>query len=355
MKADSYGKTITATASIGILVVTPDAFDATSLYRAVGPLSALRKQHPQLSMHFDVDLTWASMAMTDIVFLQRPYSERHLDIVQTARDYGKKIWLDYDDDLFSVPPGHPAYKHYSSPLIQANIAKLVRDADAVSVSVPYLKDRLEDGGHLRADRMPCRVIPNAFDDGLFGWRRKINPIRTKSILWRGSRTHRDDLLAFSEQILAGARKHHDWTWHFRGDNPEFLKDASLPNLLFWPPVEPARYFRAIYELGPAVAIVPLVDDDLNRSKSNIAWIEAAFAGGIALAPDWDEWKRPGCINYSDPQDFAIKLEGILSGQVDIDRESASGWEYIRANLLLPDVNRMRMQLISDLLQTKSTT
>jgi len=116
-----------------------------------------------------------------------------------------------------------------------------------------------------------------------------------------------------------------------------------------PPQEPITYFKTIYDLRPTVLIVPLKDCEFNKAKSNIAWIEGVFSGGIALAPDWEEWKRPGCITYSSPDDFMNKLERILSGRIDVARERKAGWDYIRTELNLSRVNRLRVKLIKDMM------
>ena len=56
---------------INLLAVIPNTEDATSFYRAIGPLGQLRKIMPELNIISGVQrFTWAVMQMSDIVFLQ---------------------------------------------------------------------------------------------------------------------------------------------------------------------------------------------------------------------------------------------------------------------------------------------
>jgi hypothetical protein len=332
--------------NINVVMIAPDPLDATSFYRAVGPFSALRREVPGMTLSINVNCNWAVLAMADIIFLQRAYSNAHLEIVQLAKDMGKAVWLDYDDDLFNVPVDNPAHQLYAQPSVRANIATMIEASDFVSVSTDHLKRAIEKGGLLRRGRRPCDVIPNALDESLLHYRQAMIPVQRRQILWRGSTSHRPDLLEFKDAILHIVRRHKQWSINFFGDLPPFLKEKALDNVVYTPPASPLHYyFRSICEMRSPALIVPLVDSDFNKAKSNIAWLEAVFAGGIAIAPDWPEWRRPGCINYSNQDSFMEAVEAVIAGKVDVQSENRAGWDYIQRNAMLRDINRLRVDII----------
>ena len=321
--------------NINVVMISPDPLDATSFYRAVGPFSALRREIPGMTLSINVSCNWAVLAMADIVFVQRAYSNSHLEIVKLAKDMGKTVWLDYDDDLFNVPVDNPAHQLYALPSIRANIATLIEAADFVSVSTEHLKRTIEMGGFLRRGRRPCDLIPNALDESLLHYRKAMMPVQRKQILWRGSTSHRPDLLKFNDSILHIARRHKNWSINFFGDIHPALREKALDNVVYTPPASPLHYyFKAICEMRSPAMIVPLLDSDFNKAKSNIAWLESVFSGGIAIAPDWPEWRRPGCLNYSDQDSFVAAVEGVISGQADVPSENRAGWDYVERHCML---------------------
>ncbi len=288
------------------------------------------------------------MLMTDALFLHRPCSDEDLELARAAQRHARRVWVDYDDDVFAVPSDNPAHAFFNRDGTQARMATILREADQVSVSTAALKERFEHGGLLRRRKSPAVVIRNALDISLFPYRDATPPPRRKTVLWRGSATHHQDLAQYLPAMLEVSRSFPDWNWNFLGAAPDFLADAGFAELTLAPPVDPLSYFNNIHELSPSVIIVPLCDTPFNRSKSNIAWLEAMFAGAVALVPDWPEWRRPGAINYAGPEDFRAKLSSILRGEIDVARMSARGWNYVQRYLSLSRVNQQRLRLLQRL-------
>lgn len=286
-------------------------------------------------------------AMADIFFLQRPYSKSHLEMVQMAKDNKVPVWVDYDDDLFSVPISNPAYRAYSNPETQNTIAQIIANADCVTVSTPFLKRQLEKGPAPLNNNI--KVVPNALNDRVFDYRTKPGPDRRKLVLWRGSSTHHKDLHEYLDPIVQAVNSDSTWAWLFQGDKPWFLFERLGKNAIFADSIDPIQYFKQMHMTKPPVMIVPLHDNEFNRSKSNIAWLEAAFFGAMTIAPDWEEWVRPGCLNYNGINGFHEALSAVMKGEHNPTQQAELSWEYIKDNLLLRDVNKIRMGLIEELL------
>jgi hypothetical protein len=175
-----------------IQVFVPKPTDGTSLYRGIGPISHLMRSYPDdIQFVFRDNVDWSAMWMVDGLFLQRPYKDDHVMMCEIAECNRKKIWVDYDDDLFTVPASNPAHDVYSKAKHQRNVAKIIAMADEVSVSTAYLKKKY-DVIRKEAGKKECWHIPNAINEieiPIPNQFVKRNPL----MLWRGSATHHEDI------------------------------------------------------------------------------------------------------------------------------------------------------------------
>lgn len=329
----------------------PNATDATSFYRGMGPIALMERRYPHFRFDYDTPTyNWASLMKEDIVFMQRPYKPDHLKIIDMCKNNGKKVWVDFDDDLFTVPMSNPAYRVYGSDDTKMTIAKIITRADHVTVSTPFLKNVLETRAPKPLNEH-ITVVPNAYNSFLLDGVRKRYPAlktRQKLVMWRGSSTHHRDLAEYLDVLVDIVNRHKDWTFLFQGDKPWFVFEKLGDNAIFGDSLDPIEYFHMIRQLQPQLMIVPLHDSDFNRSKSNIAWMEGAFAGAATLAPDWDEWKRPGTLNYKDRESFGATLEAFLNGSYDLNELSEKAWTHITQELDLEVVNEKRKAVIDSL-------
>ncbi len=148
-----------------------------------------------------------------------------------------------------------------------------------------------------------------------------------------------------------------WEWWFMGEMSPYVAaqvKAAIPapNLRADYKDFLHQYMGALVSLAPWLVIVPLADTLFNRSKSNLAWIEATTAGALTLAPDWEEWRRPGMVTYKDAEQFA----GLLYRCVDEFDQAvnvhpnceAFSRPCVRNNLLLDRVNEARWDIVNEL-------
>lgn len=345
---------------------SPSYKDATSFYRAVGPLQELKKKMGFLLSHGS-DTNWATLKGSDAVFMQRPYANNQVQILEMAQANGLKVWVDYDDDLFTVPRSNRAFRLYGDQKVQNNIAQIVACADVVTVSTPALQRKLQeililvgkgapDFEGLKLDPNKIHVVPNAYDEKFCFYAQKKHTRKPKKLIaWRGSETHDKDLMAFTQPMKEALGKHLDWTFNFIGspfwhtiEEMESVEGAKETNIIHTDNLDPVEFFKFLYLTAPALVIVPLWDCEFNRSKSNIAYIEAMHAGACCLAPDWEEWRRPGVINYKDAADFGEKLQAFMRGEFDSDKLHFEGWNYVKSNLTLNKVNIIREILLREL-------
>lgn len=329
-----------------ILAITPNALDATSFYRSRGIIPSLMDELEDVEFFESDRLNWDIALRCDAVFIQRPYSAEHLQAVEIALNSNLRVWVDFDDDLFSVPRGNPAFKHYSQEQVKKNIALITAKADLVTVSTEQLKRKF------LALNKETHVVPNALNDRLINARPTPNKERNAVIMWRGSATHDRDVATHLQAIKTVAERNPKWFFVFLGDVFWQVSDV-LPQrqYLIMPPIDPVVYWHEIGKLQPLIQIVPLEDNEFNRSKSNIAWIEGTWSHAACLVPDWEEWKNPGSIRYSSRDDFQRSLQGMIEASESIPHLVEESWGKICKDLLLSEVSKRRATLVRKMLES----
>lgn len=300
----------------------------------------LQKVHNDIEISHSEQVNWATLKKADVVFVQRPSSSHYVQIIEMAKLNGKKIWIDYDDDLFSVPESNVTSKLYNAKDTKESIIKCLRLADLVTVSAASLK---ETYGTYNTN---VKVVPNAYDKVLFSYRKEKLEPRNKIIFWRGSETHDEDLLEVTSELVKTAIKFPDYQWVFIG-SPFWHTIQELVKrkikVIKIPAMEPICYFKTIYEMRPAIQIVPLTDNKFNHGKSNIAWIEGTHAGAQVIAPDLPEWDRPGICLYRSGE-IGNEIEGAMNPAAR-EKFTSESWQFINSDLTLDKVNDLRREYL----------
>ena len=332
----------------------PGPEDGTSLYRAIGPLAAMRQQDRRFD--FDVcshdlegnpKLSWAWMARCDAVFIQRPMAPPGAQAAVTAKLLGKRVWVDWDDDLSCVPYYNPNYHLYPVDKIAPVMDMLMRLADVVTVSTEAIRQsRCGNKAELLAKTV---VVENAM-------RWEIKPLtrRRKMILWRGMANHDADVIDYLPVMAEVARLplFNGWKFYFLGAPPWQVQDL-LPqgSFEFDPGADAFLYYELLCRLEPYCVIRPHRTIPFNQARSNIAWLEASGAGAVVVAPDWPEWRRPGLINYDGRDQFKERLIEVIKSWNDGAAHPGvqASRDWITANVMMDRVNAKRWDIVNGVL------
>ncbi len=324
-----------------ILAVCPNALDSTSYYRAAGPLTHLRHTNG-IETTYPSGIGWPDLAAHDVLFLQRPCTTEAVRVAQMARRMNTPVWVDWDDDPFSVPVSNAAFETYAKKEVRANIISCLALSTAVTVSTPALAEIMA------AHAKKVTVVPNAVNT-MFTLIPPERPKTNNSVLWRGSATHTDDLATVGQQIRDAIIENPKTLFGFFGYIPAPIvcsdRTTAFPNVRVRNMSDIFVYFSAVQQFAPKIGIVPLVDDRFNRSKSNIAWLEMHMAGAVILAPEMPEWTRPGIVNYRSPAEFRDTLSAMIRDEFDLDTLWTESHAYITEHLTLDTVNPKRMEAI----------
>jgi len=312
-----------------------DAFPAgaCSFYRSFGPLSKM-----------DVDLypiermDWIKMSAIDILYVFRPDTKNHLDLITIAKNMNVPVIVDWDDNVLVINHSNPGFRHFDAagPMI----IKCLQVADYITVSTQAMKDAFTEYNKQIA------VVPNAFNDYNFTLDKKQNS--TKEILWRGSATHRDDLLSVADSMVFLSEAHRDYMWTFVGGDPWYVADR-IKNSGIGQSVDVISYFKYLKAVSGQIMQIPLTMDTFNASKSNIAWIEGTYAGCACVAPDLPEFVRPGISNYADTAGYQYQMEKLMGSNEYRQKQYELSREYILSELTLSSINGKRDALFDEVI------
>lgn len=328
---------------VNLFCIIPNDSDATSFYRGATPIGALRKVAPFLNVTFSgASVTPKDLCTADVLFIQRPMLAAHVSVAQLAKDLGAKVWIDFDDALLDVAASNPAAKVFNNPQTHRAIGDLIQIADLVSVSTEELKNIYSKKIGLAHK---YRVIPNAWNDYIQCYPQPFK--NSNRVVWRGSDSHLESLM----EETASLNRFLEGTTHpevfFMGHHPWYLKQG-LQNVHNVPHQEIFNYFRTLSEIRPAIAFATLHDSPFNKCKSNIAWIEATYAGATFVGPDFPEFEKPGITNYNSGSLGYMLTKQMESSTTKLQELHEESWEYIKANYRLSEVNKLRAQLLREI-------
>ncbi len=313
----------------------------------MGPLSALRRVRPSLSIKVaEWPIEWVSMAMADAILIQRPHRPDQLSIAMMAKKHGIPLWVEHDDNIFSLPADNPAFDTFMRPEVHQVVAKILRMADVVTFSTIALAERM--GQFVKGKAF---LVPNALMTNMVGHiPDHEGKKRMDAVMWRGSITHQRDLDSHTLSMVELSKLFPEMSWIFQGLSPANYRILELlPRSQRGQSLDPLDYFGVLSATRPKIMMVPLVDNEFNRSKSNIAYIEAIYAGAICVAPDMPEWQRPGCVTYTDQRDFVGKMSWAMS--MPAEEQNAlwrAGRQHVEQHMTIETANHIRSAAIDHL-------
>jgi hypothetical protein len=318
-----------------IQIISSHPHGACSYYRAHGVLPKIKNVQTEAIE----TVSWQQLSNTDIVFIERPHDKTFLEACKIVKNFGIKVWVDFDDNLFCLPEWNPAKDFYKSESTQACMIESMKLADIVTVATDAIKE-----AYIKYNKNIV-VIPNAFNN--YNFNLDYNLSNKNVILWRGSNTHRGDILPYLKKIWEIAKDKDKWQWHFIGNDLWWIVDY-IRNHVTTKELDIIRYFNKIKSINPAIYIVPLDFNEFNLAKSNCGWLEATYAGAVTLAPDMPEWRRPGIINYRDKKEFELLLIELMDNPKLRKQNYKKSFDFIKSNLLLSTVNKKREEVIKSL-------
>lgn len=333
-----------------------DSHSAISFYRMLGPLADLARKHKHIEVQESSTGYATEIQKFDVLFMHTPNNDVALSAAYYAKKYRRKIWVDLDDMIFSddIPEANAAWTYFNDEKSIKILDTILKDADAISVSTPVIKKRVVERLSLNPDKV--HVIHNALPDDIWASRSKFqhaNLNKPKRIVWRGSFTHEGDLLTFRN----GIKPYKNLNYIFIGLRPWMLftqyggqlEKKDFVHCQWVKPVE--KYFELFQNTNPHFVFVTLENNDFNRGKSNIAWLEGTLAGAACIAQDsMPEFSQVPTIQFNSVK----SLDGVLKKVSTNDLNDLRFEKYtesravIESKYLLSHTNKLRLTLLESL-------
>jgi glycosyltransferase involved in cell wall biosynthesis len=205
--------------------------------------------------------------MADVVVWQTLDFPHSWDLWQSMKlRHQKPFLMELDDYVSDIPPDHDAYEHYKGTRHHIIMAQMTH-SDGLIVSTPYLAEQYK--GH----NSNIFVVPNSIDfkEWKTLWSRKHDRIR---IGWIGGATHRKDLEMIAPALEKVLSKYYDqdvWFYCIHGCPEIFKKWDHVYHTTKWSNIN--LYPRFMNSFKFDIGIAPLEDNNFNRGKSNLRWLE----------------------------------------------------------------------------------
>ena len=220
-----------------------------------------------LYQHIDAACRWA-----DVVVWMGLHTHASLDIfVHMRAKHGKPFASEFDDYIFSIPRHNPAWGAYHPGTGFTRIAlRQIKESDALICSTPYLADLY------RPFNARVHVVENTIDVDL--WEKAVPGDKTTTIGWMGGGTHNEDHEMMQDAVLEVLEKCPNSRFHYISGGPP--PGAYRHPRISWDHDFKAidKYPRWMSRKGFDIGIAPLVDNEFNRGKSNLRWLEYSAMG-----------------------------------------------------------------------------
>jgi glycosyltransferase involved in cell wall biosynthesis len=281
----------------------------------------------------------------DLLVFPRVSEAQFLKVMPKLRDDGKKVIIDHDDNSFCISPMNNAYQFWGDKEVLADIngekfvmwadvnrmdelkdqhpipnwinlkmnherienyRKALEAADLVTVTQPILADAYSKYSK------NIMSLPNCVD--LSMWNRlPLLPHDEIRLYWSGGSSHYEDLCILTEVVPRIMEKYKNTKMiimgqRFEGINKRFPQDRFE----FYPWVANPAYHFQTQIINPDIALIPLHDNDFNRCKSPIKWVEMAAFRCPSVTSNVDPYKElateeNGIFVENDPESW---FEGI---------------------------------------------
>lgn len=210
----------------------------------------------------------------DYIYTQRVCNESSFKVMEQLTNAGIKLVIDYDDDVWHPLPTYNKCAVHPEANYEGMKKYLDKVAYKVTCSTEFLKKQLTE--FVPEDKIV--VIPNCLDQRY--WVRKFEPLG-KGFLYAGSPTHycKGDYGDFPKGLVDYLK---DKIVRIQGIKPDFINASEI---IPWTRID--YYHNTFLEAAQKSAFIlaPLKDNDFNKCKSDLKYIESCAAGRVCLVSD----------------------------------------------------------------------
>lgn len=238
----------------------------------------------------DVAAFDAKVNGADVVVYGRTHNARHVAMLHAGRKlYDYKLIVDTDDLVTDIPAYNFASAQYHAATGVTRIAEAqYRESDAITVTTEFLRDAT--AGYNAA----TYLIPNCCDTELWSpVRHRDKELRHRGdlrIYWGGGGGHWDDLVLVKPAFQRIYDEYPHTKFIFSNFVPDWMAGLDASRIFFLPLVPYGSFPRVLTWLCIDVALAPLVQNNFNRAKSHVKYLDYGMAGIAGIYQDIDAYE-----------------------------------------------------------------
>lgn len=290
------------------------------------------------------------MNTADIIMAHRVNDPRFEFLVKHYQTKGRKVVMDWDDDIFNVSPLTPAYAHsgleevvmeiqgkpkkiwedgvnFSIKKNQANLDGIKKACEVVDM-LTVTTERLGDVYRQFNDNV--KVLPNCLD--LNVWQKlPLMPRLDVRMGWFGGYSHFEDWCVIADSLAEVMSMHKNLKLVILGQIFPFTLKNIDPKRIdhrHWVHIQALPYLAPALDLD--FGIIPLQDKAFNWGKSPIKWIEMAAM------------KVPAVTSYVSP--YAEIMDLVPNNGIFIEDNDTEAWIAGISKMVEDRVSRNAMAL-----------
>lgn len=270
-----------------------------------------------------------------------------LALIKAAKQkYGKPILMEMDDFVMNLPGYNTALEVYkpNNPL-EAVLVEQMKISDGMIVSTPKLKEMYS--GYNKN----IYVVPNGVDVHEWGKLKNKNNGDKVVIGFTGSPNHIGDIRLIKKPLQRILDKYPNVELYFWGSCPDFFEYNPRVTLDDkWIPVD--QFPRKLAECGFDIALAPLRDNNFNRGKSNLRYLEASMLKVPVVASPLDDYKRTiidgknGFLCNTEDEWFNV-LSKLVEDEKLRKNIGIAGYANVVKNFALEDMSNIYIDTLED--------
>lgn len=254
------------TANKSIFFVVTD-YQGCGWYRCLVPGVELRKLGHEVILD---DKCYMDYLDSDVIVISRPCKIEHLEAIRYAKSKGNLAVVDVDDNIWDVKPKNPAYGFWKDPKNVAQFDSCLKEADVVTTTNVQLANLLKNRNK------NIFIVPNMLPDEYWT---EIKRDYSKDVLklgWAGGTSHFDDLNMVARAVKQVVEDNGNVELHLLGNFKTMGNPFDGFPSVHYDIVSLEEYPSVIRKFD--IGFVPLEDNNFNKYKSDLKFIENAAAG-----------------------------------------------------------------------------
>ena len=243
------------------------------------------------------------LAWADMIQVHQPGMPQSLEVAAAFKEIGKPVLIDSDDYIFGMSPTNPSYNRIDFH----EVLRWLDLADAMIVANEML---LAMYGDLVQDYCLKFVLPNCLPDDLnIPVKQDYELHDPPRLLWLGGRSHYDDL-ELLDKLLRPLSRVHPFELHLMGYAPEDKRLFRGMNVIRHEGASVHEYRRKAAEIDADIGLCPLVDNQFNRCKSHLKYLDYGISGLPVMASavePYVRYTRAAMLLENDPCEWKESL------------------------------------------------